>query len=137
MAPPSSLPVGVSARISRGLLISCWWRRAPLQTSQHVRTPPAAHTHQSDAETLCRPVEDEFFNLKLFTTRREFLTKASTYHLDFSLARPHSHKESLSPRQIIERLATGSPLELCSLTRVFSDYSITEQGGRYPPTHPR
>jgi transposase len=78
---------------------------AALGDSQHVRIPPAAHTYQSDVETVHRLVEDEFFDLETFTGRADFLAKASLYQLYFNLVRPNSHKDHLSPWQIIERLA--------------------------------
>ena len=34
--------------------------------SQHERIPPAAHTYQSDVETVHRLIEDEFFDLESF-----------------------------------------------------------------------
>jgi hypothetical protein len=37
-----------------------------------VRLPPAAHTYQSDVETVHRLEEDEFFNLEEFSRRGEF-----------------------------------------------------------------
>jgi hypothetical protein len=69
--------------------------------------PPAAHTYQSDLETVHRIEEDEFFDLEDFTSR-DFLAKVHTYQLYFNLARPNSHKDN--QRQIIERLAPRSPL---------------------------
>ena len=82
-----------------------------LGDSQHVRIPPAAHTYQSDVETVHRLEEDEFFDLEDFSSRGQFLAKVHTYQLYFNLARPNSHKENLSPWQIIEQLAPRSPLE--------------------------
>jgi transposase len=102
---------------------------AALGDSQHVRIPPAAHTYQSDVETVHRLVEDEFFDLETFTSRGEFLAKAHTYQLYFNLVRPNSHKGNQSPWQIIERLAPRSPLELCLLPPVFLDYYLNESGG--------
>src|SRR5579864_1667048 len=52
---------------------------AALGDSQHVRIPPAAHTFQSDVETLHRLVEDEFFDLESFHSRGDFLAKAFTF----------------------------------------------------------
>jgi transposase len=52
-----------------------------LGDSQHVRIPPAAHTFQSDVETVHRLVEDEFFDLESFSGRGDFLAKAFTYQL--------------------------------------------------------
>src|SRR5712692_3207228 len=109
---------------------------AALGSSQHVRIPPAAHTYQSDVETVHRLVEDEFFDLETFTSRGEFLAKAHTYQLYFNLVRPNSHKENQSPWQIIERLAPRSPLELCLLPPVFLDYYINDSGGYDVPRLP-
>lgn len=100
-----------------------------LGDSQHVRIPPAAHTYQSDVETVHRLEEDEFFDLEDFSSRGEFLAKAHTYQLYFNLARPNSHKENQSPWQIIERLAPRSPLQLCLLPPVFLDYHLNDSGG--------
>jgi transposase len=107
-----------------------------LGDSQHVRIPPAAHTYQSDVETVHRLIEDEFFDLESFSSRGEFLAKARTYQLYFNLVRPNSHKENLSPWQIIERLAASSPLELCLLPPVFLDYYLNDSGGYDLPSHP-
>ncbi len=109
---------------------------AEMGDSQHVRIPPAAHTYQSDVETVHRLVEDEFFDLETFASRGDFLAKAHTYQLYFNLVRPNSHKDYLSPWQIIERLAPRSPLELCLLPPVFLDYYLNDQGGYDVPRLP-
>ena len=85
---------------------------AALGDSQHVRIPPAAHTFQSDVETVHRLVEDEFFDLELFHSRGHFLAKAFTFQLYFDLVRPNSHKQNLSPWQIVEQLQPRWPLQL-------------------------
>jgi transposase len=105
-----------------------------LGDSQHVRIPPAAHTYQSDVETVHRLEEDEFFDLESFASRGEFLAKVHTYQLYFNLARPNSHKENQTPWQIIQRLAPRSPLELCLLPPVFLDYYLNDQGGYDVPS---
>jgi hypothetical protein len=99
---------------------------------QHLRIPPAAHTYPSDVETVPRLEEDEFFDLEEFRTRGEFLANVHTYQLYFNLVRPNSHKENLSPWQIIERLAPRSPLELGLLPPVFLDYYLNDSGGYDP-----
>jgi len=109
---------------------------AALGDSQHVRIPPAAHTFQSDVETVHRLEEDEFFDLESFSSRGEFLAKVHTYQLYFNLARTNSHKDNLSPWQIIERLAPRLPLELCLLPPVFLDYHLNDQGGYDVPRLP-
>src|SRR5579885_1991217 len=107
-----------------------------LGDSQHVRIPPAAHTYQSDVETVHRLEEDEFFDLEDFSSRGDFLAKVHTYQLYFNLVRPNSHKENLSPWQIIERLAPRSPLQLCLLPPVFLDYHLNHSGGYDVPGQP-
>ena len=109
---------------------------AELGDSQHVRIPPAAHTFQSDVETVHRLVEDEFFDLESFSGRGDFLSKAFTYQLYFNLVRPNSHKQNLSPWQIIERFAPRSPLQLCLLPPVFLDYYLNDSGGYDVSRHP-
>jgi transposase len=107
-----------------------------LGDSQHVRIPPAAHTYQSDVETVHRLEEDEFFDLEEFSSRGEFLAKVHTYQLYFNLVRPNSHKGNLSPWQIIEQLAPRSPLKLCLLPPVFLDYHLNDSGGYDVPRLP-
>jgi hypothetical protein len=107
-----------------------------LADSQHVRIPPAAHTYQSDVETVHRIEEDEFFDLEDFASWGDFLAKTHTYQLYFNLERPNAHKENLSPWQIIERLAPRSPLELCLLPPVFLDYYPNDSGGYDVPRLP-
>jgi transposase len=109
---------------------------AALRGSPHVRIPPAAHTYQSDVETVHRLEEDEFFDLETFTSRGDFLAKTHTDQLYFNLVRPNSHKEHQSPWQIIERLAPRSPLELCLLPPVFLDYYLNDSGGYDLPRLP-
>jgi transposase len=104
--------------------------------SQHVRIPPAAHTYQSDVETVHRLIEDEFFDLESFSGRADFLAKASLYQLYFNLARPNSHKRGLTPWQIIHQLAPRLPLDLCLLPPVFLDYRLDSQGGYDLPRYP-
>ncbi len=52
--------------------------------SQHERIPPAAHTFQSDVETVHRLIEDEFFDLETFRSRADFLAKVFLYQLYFN-----------------------------------------------------
>jgi len=92
--------------------------------SQHERIPPGAHTYQSDVETVHRLIEDEFFDLETFSSRAEFMAKASLYQLYFNLARPNSHKRGLTPWQIIQQLAPRLPLRVCLLPPIFLDYRL-------------
>ena len=100
-----------------------------LGDSQHVRIPPAAHTYQSDVETVHRLVEDEFFDLESFHSRADFLAKATLYQLYFNLVRPNSHKGGLAPWQIIQQLDPARPFQICLLPPAFLDYYLDCQGG--------
>jgi len=102
--------------------------------AQHVRIPPAAHTYQSDVETVHRLIQDEFFDLETFSSRREFLAQASLYQLYFNLARPNSHKGGLTPWQIIHQLAPHLPLRLCLLPPTFLDYRLDPRRRDHRPT---
>jgi transposase len=106
-----------------------------LGDSEHVLIPPAAHTYQSNVETVHRLEENEFFDLEDSTSRGKFLAKTHTYQLYFNLVRPNSHKEYQSPWQIIERLAPRLPIELCLLPPVFLDYYLNDSGGYDVPRH--
>src|SRR5260370_1138362 len=64
------------------------------------------------------------------------LAKALTYQLDFNLVRPNSHKQNLSPWQIVEQLQPRWPLQLCLLPPVFLDYYLHDSGGYDVPRHP-
>ena len=112
-----------------------------LLDSQHVLIPPAAHTYQSDVETVHRLEEDEFFDLESFTSRGDFLNKTQTYQLYFNLARTNSHKENLSPLQIIERLAPRSPSNSACFHRSSWTTTSTQPGdtmwrSRFPYLRP-
>jgi len=111
--------------------------------SQHERIPPGAHTYQSDVETVHRLIEDEFFDLETFSSRADFLAKASLYQLYFNWARPNSHKRGLTPWQIIHPLAPNLPLQICWLPPLFLDYRLDAlprdeppQGGYHLPRFP-
>ncbi len=107
-----------------------------LGDSQHVRIPPAAPTFPSDVETVHRLVEDEFFDLEWFAGRGDFLAQVFPYQLHFNLVRPNSHKQNLSPWQIVEQLQPRWPLQLCLLPPVFLDYHLNDSGGYDLPRLP-
>lgn len=66
----------------------------------HQTIPPAAHTFQSDVETVHNLVEMEFYELENFEGRDDFLDKATIYQLFFNLFRPNSYKENKTPWQL-------------------------------------
>ncbi len=104
--------------------------------SQHARIPPAAHTYQSDVETVHRLMEDEFYDLETFRNRAAFLAKASLYQLYFNWARPNSHKGGLTPWQIVHELNPRLPPQVCLLPPLFLDYRLDSPGGYDLPRFP-
>ena len=88
---------------------------------RHHRIPARAHTWQSDVETVHRLIEDEFYEVEQFSSRRDFLEKARAYNLWFNVARRNSGKEDQTPWEIIhEREPKVSPA-ICALLPVFLD----------------
>jgi transposase len=61
---------------------------------------PGAHTWQSDVETIHNLMELEFYEIESFSSRQDFINKASSYQLFFNLKRPNSYKEHKTPWQL-------------------------------------
>jgi transposase len=68
---------------------------------KHVTIPPRAHTWQADVETVHALIEDEFYRVEAFTSRRDFINKAAAYVLWFNVARTNSYKKHKTPWQIL------------------------------------
>jgi transposase len=69
----------------------------------HHTIPPGAHTYQADVETVHRIMEDEFFEIEPFSSRRNFFNKAALYLLFFNVARKNSYKKKQTPWDIIHQ----------------------------------
>ncbi|MCD6334099.1 MAG: hypothetical protein J7M27_02045 [Candidatus Latescibacteria bacterium] len=67
---------------------------------EHTTIPPSAHTWQADVETAHRLIEDEFYEVECFSSRRNFLQKAASYNLWFNVARKNSYKGHRTPWEI-------------------------------------
>ena len=68
----------------------------------HLRIPPSAPTHNSDVETSHMRIEEEFYDIENFGSRRNFLNMALTYQAYFNIIRPNSYKKMKSPLKIVE-----------------------------------
>jgi len=95
---------------------------AALGDSQHVRIPPAAHTFQSDVETVHRLVDDEFFDWN----RPPVAAPSSPRSLPIgststSFAPTPTDKTSV-PGRSSRTSNHAPPLQLCLLPPVFLDY---------------
>ena len=88
---------------------------------RHTTIPPKAHTWQADVETVHRLIEDEFYEVEQFSSRKDFLEKAGAYNLWFNVGRKNSGKENKTPWQHIhEREPQVSPA-ICCLPPVYLD----------------
>jgi transposase len=72
---------------------------------EHGRIPPAAHTYNSDTETVHRLIEDEFFDLETFDSKESFWSKVTTYNLFFNEPRKNSYKDDKTPLEILKEIA--------------------------------
>jgi len=88
---------------------------------KHVTIPPGAHTWQADVETAHRLIEDEFYEVEKFTSRKDFLKKATTYTLWFNVARKNSYKENQTPWEIAKKKIPKVNPNLPILAPVFLD----------------
>ena len=108
----------------------------------HATIPPAAHTWQSDVETIHNLMELEFYELEHFADRKDFLDKAYSYQMFFNFARPNSYKENKTPWQLArekqpdlsERIAMIPPVFIEDLMEMYLDYPPS--GGHDVPSTP-
>jgi hypothetical protein len=100
--------------------------------AHHRTIPPAAHTYQSDVETVHRLIEDEFFRVESFAHRQDFLSKAATYQLFFNTLRPNSSKGHRCPLDILQERCPQLDPRLVLLHPVFLE-DILVHRQRHPP----
>jgi len=87
--------------------------------SSHRTIPPGAHTYQSDVETVHNTIENEFYCIERFRSRRDFLEKASTYQLFYNTVRPNSSKGNRSPLEILKERSPEIDPRIVLLPPVF------------------
>ena len=83
--------------------------------------PRRAHRWQSDVKTVNRLIGDEFYEVELFTLRANFLAKATTCLLRFSVARKNSYKENQTPWEISQAREPRISPRLNTLAPFFLD----------------
>ena len=110
----------------------------------HTFIPPAAHTYNSDVETVHRLCEDEFFDREDFANRTHFLQKAQSYWLYFNVARRNSSKDNRSPLEMLRQLAPTvdprltlwQPVFLEDQLHILLPKEIQRLRGKDLPVHP-
>ena len=88
---------------------------------RHVTIPPAAHTWQADVETVHRLIEEEFYRVERFSSRADFLARASAYNLWFNVARQNSYKQHRTPWEIIHHRDPKLDPKIALLPPIFLD----------------
>lgn len=92
---------------------------AAVKGLRHTTIPPRAHTWQADVETAHRLIEDEFYEVERFTSRKEFISKAGAYNLWFNVGRRNSGKEHRTPWELIHEREPAIDPAVCALPRVY------------------
>jgi transposase len=116
---------------------------------KHYTIPPGAKTYQSDVETVHRLIEDEFYQIEAFYSRKDFLKKAisgqratSGYQLFFNVARKNSYKRDRTPLEIIKEKRPALNPRVILLPPVFLDELFNQklkqknQRGDHVPSQP-
>ena len=116
---------------------------------KHYTIPPGATTYQSDVETVHRLIEDEFYQIEAFYSRKDFLTKATSgqratsgYQLFFNVARKNSYKRDQSALEIIKEKRPERDPRVILLPPVFLDELFNQklkekdQRGYHVPSQP-
>ena len=72
-------------------------------------------------ETVHRLIEDEFYHVESFSSRSNFLAKATAYNLWFNVARKNSYKNHQTSWQIIAKSKNKVNPNIAILPPVFLD----------------
>lgn len=71
--------------------------------ADHCYIPPGHCNANADVESIHATIEDEFYNLTSFTSRKDFLKKAESYRLFYNLQRPNFSKGTKTPWLIAQQ----------------------------------
>ena len=88
----------------------------------HKRIPPGAWSYNSDVETVHATIENEFFDLENFDNIKDFHQRVASYQAWYNCVRVNSHKDFMSPWNIIKNLQPKTPIELVRLPPIMLDW---------------
>lgn len=71
--------------------------------AEHVYIPPGHCNANADVETIHATIEEEFYNLTLFSSRQDFLKKAESYRLFYNTQRINYSKGAKTPWLITQQ----------------------------------
>ena len=86
--------------------------------------PPGSPTFNSDVEAMHRLIEDEFYDVELYSDKADFLNKAFTYIMYFNYLRKFRYKFGKSPFQILteyEMFKNNNPFAILSFFPIILD----------------
>jgi len=78
------------------------YRLEKLWKCHHRYIPPGLCNANADVETVHALIENEFFDIESFSSRREFFDKVYTYQFWFNHFRKNSYKGWKAPRELYE-----------------------------------
>ena len=105
----------------------------------HRFLPPAAPNAHGDVESSHGAIQQEFFDLEPFRSRRDFFEKAATYQAWWNFVRPNYSKGKKTPAQILQQegldpiILLVPPTDLDAMLRRQPD---TRQAGQHLPVLP-
>jgi transposase InsO family protein/transposase-like protein len=70
--------------------------------AEHCYIPPGHCNANADVESIHATIEEEFYNLTSFSSRKDFFQKAESYRLFYNLERPNFSKGGKTPRLIAQ-----------------------------------
>jgi transposase len=70
--------------------------------AEHCYIPPGHCNANADVESIHATIEEEFYNLTSFTSRKDFFQKAESYRLFYNLERPNFSKTGKTPSFIAQ-----------------------------------
>jgi transposase InsO family protein len=71
--------------------------------AEHCYIPPGHCNANADVESIHATIEEEFFNLTPFSSRKDFLNKAESYRLFYNIERPNFSKGAKTPWLIAQQ----------------------------------
>lgn len=76
--------------------------------ADHRYIPPGHCNANADVESIHATIEEEFYNLTSFSSRKDFLNKAESYRLFYNLERPNFSKGAKTPWLIAQEDHPGT-----------------------------
>ncbi|MFA5498783.1 MAG: helix-turn-helix domain-containing protein, partial [Candidatus Cloacimonadia bacterium] len=90
----------------------------------HQRIPPGRPTYNSDVETVHKLIEDEFYCVEEFSSKKDFILKAFSYQIFFNRLRKNRNREDKTPLQILKDCGKGKWHNALDLFPIITDEAL-------------